>query len=71
MRIGIFADSHDHLANIRLAVQWFNQEHVDLVLFAGDLGATSFRRSQYHRSESSRPRSWRVLETMKAINEAC
>jgi putative phosphoesterase len=40
MRIGIFADSHDHLANIGLAVQWFNQEHVDLVLFAGDLVST-------------------------------
>lgn len=40
MRIGIFADSHDHLDNIRLAVKRFNDEEVDLVLFAGDLVST-------------------------------
>lgn len=40
MRIGIFADSHDHLANIRQAVARFNSEKVDLVLFAGDLVST-------------------------------
>jgi putative phosphoesterase len=40
MRIGIFADSHDHLANLRLAVDRFNRERVDLVLFAGDLVST-------------------------------
>jgi putative phosphoesterase len=40
MRIGIFADSHDHLANLRLAVDRFNREGVDLVLFAGDLVST-------------------------------
>lgn len=40
MRIGIFADTHDHLANIRLAVERFNAEDVDLVLFAGDLVST-------------------------------
>jgi hypothetical protein len=40
MRIGIFADTHDHLANIRLAVERFNAERVDLVLFAGDLVST-------------------------------
>jgi putative phosphoesterase len=40
MRIGIFADTHDHLANIRLAVERFNHEQVDLVLFAGDLVST-------------------------------
>jgi hypothetical protein len=40
MRIGIFADSHDHVTNIRLAVQRFNAEQVDLVLFAGDLVST-------------------------------
>ncbi len=40
MRIGIFADSHDHLENIRRAVARFNDEEVDLVLFAGDLVST-------------------------------
>ena len=40
MRIGIFADPHDHLVNIGLAVERFNDEHVDLVLFAGDLVST-------------------------------
>jgi uncharacterized protein len=40
MRIGIFADTHDHLANIRLAVERFNDEEVELVLFAGDLVST-------------------------------
>jgi uncharacterized protein len=37
MRIGIFADSHDHVGNIRLAVEQFNAAEVELVLFAGDL----------------------------------
>jgi predicted phosphodiesterase len=40
MRIGMFADSHDHLTNLRLAVERFNAERVDLVLFAGDLVST-------------------------------
>lgn len=40
MRIGIFADTHDHLTNLRLAVERFNAEQVDLVLFAGDLVST-------------------------------
>lgn len=40
MRVGIFADTHDHVANIRLAVERFNAERVDLVLFAGDLVST-------------------------------
>jgi putative phosphoesterase len=40
MLIGIFADTHDHLANIRLAVERFNAAEVDLVLFAGDLVST-------------------------------
>ena len=40
MRIGIFADTHDHVVNIRLAVERFNAERVDLVLFAGDLVST-------------------------------
>jgi len=40
MRVGLFADSHDHLENIRLAVERFNREYCDLVLFAGDLVST-------------------------------
>ena len=36
MLIGLFADTHDHLANIRLAVERFNQANCDVVLFAGD-----------------------------------
>ena len=40
MRVGIFADSHDHLDNIRLAVQCFNQAECACVLFAGDLVST-------------------------------
>ena len=37
MIIGIFADSHDHLDNIRRAVSLFNEAQCELVLFAGDL----------------------------------
>ncbi|MCX7395662.1 MAG: metallophosphoesterase [Planctomycetales bacterium] len=37
MLIGIFADSHDHLDHIRLAVQVFNDAGCELVVFAGDL----------------------------------
>ncbi len=37
MLIGIFADSHDHLDNIRLAVKVFNEAGCVLVVFAGDL----------------------------------
>lgn len=40
MRIGIFADIHDHLANARLAVERFNAEQVELILFAGDFVST-------------------------------
>jgi putative phosphoesterase len=40
MRIGIFADSHDHLDNIRQAVRLFNQRDCALVVFAGDLVST-------------------------------
>lgn len=40
MRIGIFADSHDHLDNLRRAVEVFNEAHCDVVLFAGDLVST-------------------------------
>lgn len=37
MLIGIFADSHDHLDHIRLAVKVFNEADCGLVVFAGDL----------------------------------
>jgi len=40
MLVGLFADTHDHLANIRLAVERFNQAKCELVLFAGDLVST-------------------------------
>lgn len=40
MRIGIFADSHDHLENIRLAVEYFNRTACEYVVFAGDLVST-------------------------------
>lgn len=40
MRIGIFADSHDHLENIRHAVEVFNINDCELVVFAGDLVST-------------------------------
>jgi putative phosphoesterase len=40
MKIGIFADVHDHLDNLRRAVACFNAEQVELVLFAGDLVST-------------------------------
>jgi len=36
MRIGIFGDAHDHLDNVRHAVNAFNQANCDLVVFAGD-----------------------------------
>lgn len=37
MRIGIFADSHDHLDYIRAAVGIFNREACERVIFVGDL----------------------------------
>lgn len=40
MLIGIFADTHDHLDHLRLAVERFNAAGVELVLFAGDLVST-------------------------------
>jgi uncharacterized protein len=40
MRIGIFADTHDHLTNIHLAVEQFNHAQVELIVFAGDLVST-------------------------------
>lgn len=36
MKIGIIADTHDHLSNIEKAVNIFNQEKIDLLLHAGD-----------------------------------
>ncbi len=40
MRIGVFADTHDHLDNIRRAVDCFNQRGCELVVFAGDFVST-------------------------------
>lgn len=40
MRIGVFADTHDHLDNIRWAVDEFNRRECELVVFAGDLVST-------------------------------
>ena len=40
MRVGIFADSHDHLDHLRMAVAQFNEAQCELVLFAGDLVST-------------------------------
>jgi putative phosphoesterase len=36
MRIGIFADAHDHVDNVRHAVNVFNAQRCELVIFAGD-----------------------------------
>ena len=40
LRVGIFADVHDHLENLRLAVAEFNRRECEVVLFAGDLVST-------------------------------
>lgn len=36
MKIGILSDTHDHLPNIRKAIELFNREKVDLVVHCGD-----------------------------------
>ena len=40
MRVGVFADVHDHLDNLRRAVALFNDRECECVLFAGDLVST-------------------------------
>ena len=35
MRIGVFADAHDHIDNVRRAVIEFNRRGCGLVIFAG------------------------------------
>lgn len=40
MIIGAFADCHDHMDNIRRAVELFNGAGCEVVLFAGDLVST-------------------------------
>jgi putative phosphoesterase len=40
LRVGIFADVHDHLDNLRRAVEEFNRRRCEVVLFAGDLVST-------------------------------
>ncbi len=39
VKIGLFSDSHDHLTNLRRAVQVFNEEGVAYALHAGDFVA--------------------------------
>ena len=36
MKIGLISDTHDNIQNIRRAVREFNDNHVDLVIHAGD-----------------------------------
>ncbi len=36
MKIGLIADTHDHIAHIRKAIDIFNREDVELVLHCGD-----------------------------------
>lgn len=40
MRIGVFADAHDHLDNVRRAVTRFNAAGCELCVFAGDFVST-------------------------------
>jgi uncharacterized protein len=40
MRIGVFADVHDHLDHLRLAVAEINRRQCELAVFAGDLVST-------------------------------
>lgn len=40
MLVGIFADTHDHLDNIRIAVAEFNAARCELAVFAGDFVST-------------------------------
>lgn len=40
MRLGIFADIHDHLDHCRAAVEEFNRRECELVVFAGDFVST-------------------------------
>ncbi len=40
MRIGVFADIHDHVDNLRHAVTEFNRREVELAIFAGDFVST-------------------------------
>lgn len=36
MKIGIISDSHDHMSNLKKAVQLFKERKVDFVIHAGD-----------------------------------
>jgi putative phosphoesterase len=36
MKIGLISDTHDYILNIRRAVKKFNDNHVDIVIHAGD-----------------------------------
>ena len=39
MKIGVISDSHDHIANLKLAINILNKEKVGLVFFCGDLSS--------------------------------
>jgi uncharacterized protein len=49
--IGLMADSHDHIPSIRQAVDFFNEEKVDLVIHAGDL-ISPFTATEFNRLET-------------------
>lgn len=40
MKVGLFADTHDHLERIRKAVEIFNRSQCEWVVFAGDFVST-------------------------------
>ena len=37
MKFGIISDTHDNLANINIALDYFNKEKIDVIIHAGDL----------------------------------
>lgn len=39
MRIAIFSDSHDNIPNTEKALDWINQEKINLIIHCGDLAA--------------------------------
>ena len=48
MKIGMMADTHDNLNNIKKAVEIFNQEKIDLLLHAGDFVSPFTARELQH-----------------------
>ena len=39
MKVGVISDIHDHIANLRKAIDFLNKEKVSLVFFCGDLAS--------------------------------